>query len=557
MKSETSKKNFLVLSLLLLILVFIGFSIRVINLGGPGFGTDESFHVLSAKSIIETGEPNLPSGYPYKRALLYTKLVSFSFKIFGINEFGARFPSTVFGTLTIILIFFAGKRFFGTPTGVISALLYAFSPFSIIWARECRMYSMFQFFFLFGTLAFYNGFENPMRVNLTQPNRPESWRSPWKFMTGIKGWGLNLKWLIIAGVLFYTSFILQPLTALFGASFIAYLLLMILLPLSKNDSLSPTKNKYIFSLAIVVSIGLLSLVISPKLLYFIKGKLFFAPGWSRGMTFNPIYYLTFLGSTAVFPIGVFFIIGSIQILIRGYKSGLYALVCVVVPLIIITLIPSHARGTRYIYHIFPIIILIAGYSMSLLWKYESKILSNLLTQKQISRYAPLISGVLLSAFLIFIAAPWINYIYRFTVDYYHEEAQLGTPYRNWKDACKYVREAHGPEDIIITTEPLTASFYDPGDIQYILTKNPDPKTHLLKGMKNIRDLNELRKVISENQRGWIIIDAGRFNTRRYIHKDIRDFMTQNLPSYVIDPHGTILVFSWDHSLQNFQGFRDS
>jgi len=76
-------------------------------------------------------------------------------------------------------------------------------------------------------------------------------------------------------------------------------------------------------------------------------------------------------------------------------------------------------------------------------------------------------------------------------------------------------------------------------------------------MKNIKNLNELRKVISENQRGWIIIDASRFNTRRYIHKDIRDFMTQNLPSYVIDPHGTILVFSWDHSLQNFQGFRDS
>jgi hypothetical protein len=171
-------------------------------------------------------------------------------------------------------------------------------------------------------------------------------------------------------------------------------------------------------------------------------------------------------------------------------------------------------------------------------------LSNRLTKNYTSKYALIISGGLLAALLLFISAPWINYIYRFTADYYHEEAQLGTQYRNWKDACNYVREASQPEDIIITTEALTASFYDCGDIQYVLTKRADKESRL-EGMKNITTLDDLKKVISKNLRGWMIIDARRFNSKRYISKEIRDFMSQNLSSFIIDPHGTIIVFSWD------------
>jgi 4-amino-4-deoxy-L-arabinose transferase-like glycosyltransferase len=534
----------IILVLLMMVLVMTGLSIRLINLGEPGFASDESFHVFSAKSILDTGEPKLPSGMPYKRALLYTKLVAFSFKLFGVNEFAARLPSAVLGTLTIVLIFFVGRAFFGTPAGVISALLYTVSPFAIIWARECRMYTIFQFFYLFGMFTFYSGFESSRPDNIRQTDPTKPWYSTREFITRSKVWGIDFKWLTLAGVLFYISLKFHSLTSLFGVSLIAYLLLMTLLSSSKNYFQGETKNKYLFSMIMLIFLGLLGLVMSPRLFYFIKNLFLWAPGWSSGMSFNPIYYLTFLGSTAVFPIGAFFVVGSIQIIIRGHKPGLYSLVSVVVPIMIISLIPSGARGTRYIYHIFPIVILIAGYSLSLLLKYESEMLSNLLSRNYISKYAPIISGGLLATFLLLISAPWINYIYRFTADYYHEEAQLGTQYRNWKDACIYVKEAIEPEDIIITTEALTASFYDCGDIKYALTKRTGSESRL-EGIKKIRTLDDLKKVISENPRGWIIIDASRFNSKRYISKKIRDFMSQNLSSLIIDPHGTMIVFSWD------------
>ena len=140
----------ILLTVLLTLLVLTGLSLRLINLGKPGLAYDESFHVVSAKSMLDTGEPNLPSGEPYTRALLFTRLVAFSFSLLGSNEFAARLPSVIFGTLTIILIFFVGKRMFGTTVGLISAIFLALSPFEIAWARECRMYAMFQFFFLFG-----------------------------------------------------------------------------------------------------------------------------------------------------------------------------------------------------------------------------------------------------------------------------------------------------------------------------------------------------------------------------------------------------------------------
>jgi hypothetical protein len=264
------------------------------------------------------------------------------------------------------------------------------------------------------------------------------------------------------------------------------------------------------------------------------------------MSFNPIYYLIFLGSTAIFPIGIFFIIGSIQIIIRNFKPGLYLIACVIAPIIIISLIPSGARGARYIFHIFPMIIIIASFSFCLLFEHELKMHSELISRKSMAKYAHYVLGLMLLASLIIVSAPWVNYIYRFTADYYHVEAQLGAPYRNWQDACKYVREASEPGDIIITTEALTAFYYDCGNIRYALGKRTGRESRI-EGIKKITTLDDLKKVISENPRGWMIIDANRFNTKRYISKKMRDFISQNLSSLIIDPHGTIIVFSWDEN----------
>jgi len=130
--NKTSRSSLI----LLFILVVVGASLRLINLEQSSFWVEEVKHVYSAKSFLEKGEFALPSGLEYKRALPFTFLVSVSFKIFGINEFAARLPSAIFGTLSILLVFFVGKGLFNERVGLIAALFLTFLPWEIGWSRN-------------------------------------------------------------------------------------------------------------------------------------------------------------------------------------------------------------------------------------------------------------------------------------------------------------------------------------------------------------------------------------------------------------------------------------
>ena len=123
-------------------LTAIGFYFRFNNLGDRSFWFDEAVTSYAAIGLLEHGTPVLPSGVVYNRALLNTYLIALSFKTFGISEFSARIVSVIFGTLTIPLVYLLGKEL-GRHTGLIAALIIAFSAFEILWAREARMYAQF------------------------------------------------------------------------------------------------------------------------------------------------------------------------------------------------------------------------------------------------------------------------------------------------------------------------------------------------------------------------------------------------------------------------------
>lgn len=135
--------------LYLLIFFIIGFVLRLINVLNAPTGIDASGHALQAIGFISSGKLTIWS----QSTGLWHFLTDLSYKLFGLNDFGARFFVLVFGSLSIIMIFFVTKEMFGRKTGLIAAFLLAVSPFHISETIP-EMDAMTLFFVLLGMFIF-------------------------------------------------------------------------------------------------------------------------------------------------------------------------------------------------------------------------------------------------------------------------------------------------------------------------------------------------------------------------------------------------------------------
>lgn len=61
---------------------------------------------------------------------------------FGTSEWVLRFPSALFGALSVVMLFLLGRQLFNPFVGLVSAILLAFSPEQIYFSQQARMYSL-------------------------------------------------------------------------------------------------------------------------------------------------------------------------------------------------------------------------------------------------------------------------------------------------------------------------------------------------------------------------------------------------------------------------------
>ncbi len=550
-------KEFIIPAFILFVIVLGGFYVRINGLATLGLGFDEPIHIYAAKSILETGEPILPSGEEYSRALPFTYAVAISFNLFGINEVSARLPSVIFGVLSIILIFFIGKRFFGTTVGLVSALLLAFIPFEIVWSRASRMYSMYQFFFLLGFFAFYRGFEPEETFNSSLEGTKKS------LLIGIpvvSSWNLSWGWLFLSGIFTIVAFTLQVQVLIFGISIIIYLFSMSITTLITSGYKQTLRSKY-FSFLLVCSAGAAVALSIPGVLDLIKGLSEFYPEWGKYIENNtPAAYFNILVSPTLFPVMAFLILGGIQVCVRASKSGFYTLVCIGVPLFINSFIVQF-RQSRYIYDIFPLIILISSYSISSIFHEEFKTFFNML-QRNLKinfrydsiRWLSPVFVVFLFFLLFFPLSPGLRNGIMITKGY--QASSFGGEYNpDWKVACEYIRKSYRAGDVIIASIPLAADFYECGPVEYMLNngeidqfRKPASNGFMLDiftNAKAIVNLNEFKKVISANSSGWIVLDGQRFIGPGAIPEDVKDFINNNLERHSTPADETIYIFRWD------------
>lgn len=149
--SYDSSRAFIINNSILLAIFLLGLFLRIYDLGGESLWYDEAVSITASKlSLTEQIKWNLTQSD--NNPPLYYALLHSWVSVFGDSEFSARFPSVIFGSLSIIAIYGLGKLLFDRKTGLIAALILSTSVFHVWFAQEARAYTLLT---LLTLLSFY------------------------------------------------------------------------------------------------------------------------------------------------------------------------------------------------------------------------------------------------------------------------------------------------------------------------------------------------------------------------------------------------------------------
>lgn len=133
----------------------------------PSLNWDEVSIGYNAYSVLKTGRDEWGKSFPvhfkaygeYKLPLqIYISIPAIV--AFGLNEFGVRITPVIYGTLTVLAVFFLAKEIFGSSlAGLFSALFLAVSPWHIQLTRASFESSLAAFWVTLGILFLIKGFK--------------------------------------------------------------------------------------------------------------------------------------------------------------------------------------------------------------------------------------------------------------------------------------------------------------------------------------------------------------------------------------------------------------
>ncbi len=154
--------------LFLFLLFFSAFFIRVYALGEnpTGMYIDEVSSAYNAYSIMKTGKDEHGNYFPlffqafgeYRHGFYVYSMIPTIF-VFGLNEFGIRFTSVLFGMGSLFVFYFLIRKCFDEKSAFVATLFLAIQPWHFHLSRVAFEGISFVFLFLLGLLLFYNGFE--------------------------------------------------------------------------------------------------------------------------------------------------------------------------------------------------------------------------------------------------------------------------------------------------------------------------------------------------------------------------------------------------------------
>jgi 4-amino-4-deoxy-L-arabinose transferase-like glycosyltransferase len=537
-------------ALLLSVVLLLALMLRVTNLGGPSFGIDEMLHVYAANELMHGDDPNLPSGYPYQRALLYTYSVALSGKLLGMNESVARMTSVLFGVLTVALVFFIGRQWQSNAAGLVAALLTAVVPMQVAFSRQVRMYTVFQFFYLIFIYLFFQAIEGSFQSR-KKAAVGKSALKEWAARLQLLPWGL-------AAIAFALAFHFQQLILPAAAGPILYVLCMALVALLDKRTDRLARSRYVFWTLVIgagMALALIYMYVSGGLAKYVS-LMQYAPTWAQSGVQEWQHYIGVLRRYIPF-ISVAAVILSGLVWLRNPKPAFYLIACFAAPFLIHSFFIAW-KNQRYVFHLFPLLFLLSGMGLASLIPQLRARLSRLLARCSRPVMArALVGGAGGAALLVIVyGAPELRE--SFQTPHVNAGQFAGVQHNNWRTAMGYIAEKARQDDVIMTSVPLLAKYYGPPRPLYSLNNNElddhfakarydwkTTRTEYTAAAVIIVDLKDLRELIGKYSSGWFVIERNRFRNQRSVPADVSAFIEQNFQIHDVSGAEDMLIFRWD------------
>ena len=155
----------------LCVLAILAFStIFFINLGkGVLWAADEQTYSQWAFHMIKNGDYLTPWAFGIVNFWIGKPpfnmwLMSLAYQIFGVNNFASRIWSAIFGALSLVLVFYLGKKLYNSYVGFLSALVLGTFTTFYVFAR-LAMTDVPLVFFILGSIYFFVLSEKTEKTN--------------------------------------------------------------------------------------------------------------------------------------------------------------------------------------------------------------------------------------------------------------------------------------------------------------------------------------------------------------------------------------------------------
>lgn len=508
----------------LIFLSLTGLWLRVNNLSvNYSFWTDEDHVAIFSRAILERGAPVLSNGYSTGSfQSLWYWITAFSMKIFGINEFAARFPSVVFGVLTIGAVFLLTSKLFGRKVGLVSSFLTTFLNIEILWSRQARPYQAIQFIFLLEIYLFI--------LILEAVDKKARWWPYFVLETA----------LIIAGSLMHW-FGLMPL-AIFSSYFLIFRFKDI--KTSANILLKRLKHKPFKWGGLILVFLVFLAVLLEKIGFYAAVKGAILPAYGKIGFYNHLgYYHSFLWR----QYGMLVLLGLIGLLVALAKDFKRNSLVIFFLGVVIAFVNFRLRVpfSRYLYPVFSLLVILAAYGLSVISEAIEKSIPD--TFKPFKRWV-----------YLFLAVFLVANGYKFGLKpkpFYSLNADMQEiPEVDFKGLYKYISEKTGNDHewVLVTTWADHATWYlgETKPEYWLRDKNVVYKEErdLLSGALILGNVTELDTVISSHPKGFVILESW----EPYIPEGAEEYVKENLTKeievdriYPVQPrYWPVNVYSW-------------